>query len=196
MKADLHTERREQILAAAKHAFAQLGFHKAQMGAIAAEAGMSPGNLYRYFRSKKAIIAAFAEQDRLQTFEELRMLAAAPSLIEGLVAIAARFLDDQRGDDFLVSLEIASEICRNPSLAKFYSEIDKDGQAQFIALIRAAQDRGEVDPSLNAEAICMLLIAVADGLGWRQAIDPAFDRDAVLTALSAFLHKLLLPSAK
>ena len=38
-------------------------FHQASMQEICVEAGMSPGNLYRYFPSKEAIIAGIAERD-------------------------------------------------------------------------------------------------------------------------------------
>lgn len=188
---NLHTERREQILAAAKRAFARRGFHRAQMGAIAAEARMSPGNLYRYFPSKEAMIAALAEQDRVQTFREIDTLAAIPDLIEGLLAISIRFLNDQRGEDFLVSLEIAAEICRNPSLAELYREIEGNGQARFTDLIRAAQTRGKIDNNLDAEAITILLMAMMDGLGWQQAINPAFDRDRLIAALGSLLRRFL-----
>ena len=48
----LRYDRRDEILAAAQRCFARSGFHGASMQDICAEAGMSPGNLYRYFPSK------------------------------------------------------------------------------------------------------------------------------------------------
>ncbi|MEM6679297.1 MAG: TetR/AcrR family transcriptional regulator [Pseudomonadota bacterium] len=46
---------REEILTAAMHLFAHYGFAKTTMADIARETGMSPGNLYRYYRNKQAI---------------------------------------------------------------------------------------------------------------------------------------------
>ena len=43
---------RERILAAARQLIAQGGYREAQIAAVAAEAGMSTGVIYRYFRSK------------------------------------------------------------------------------------------------------------------------------------------------
>lgn len=43
---------RERILAAARRLIAQGGYREAQIAAVAAEAGMSTGMIYRYFRSK------------------------------------------------------------------------------------------------------------------------------------------------
>src|SRR4051812_17630808 len=49
------SDRRAEILAAAQRCFVRSGFHGASMQDICAEAGMSPGNLYRYFPSKEAL---------------------------------------------------------------------------------------------------------------------------------------------
>ena len=51
----LQSDRRAEILAAAQRCFVRSGFHGASMQEICAEAGMSPGNLYRYFPSKEAV---------------------------------------------------------------------------------------------------------------------------------------------
>ena len=58
--------------------FARSGFHKASMQDICAEAGMSAGNLYRYFRSKEAIIAAIAEAERVRNAALFRAARNAP----------------------------------------------------------------------------------------------------------------------
>src|SRR5260370_22436665 len=63
-------DRRGEILAAAQACFARSGFHQTSMQEICAEAGVSPGNLYRYFRSKEDIIAGIAERDRAETAQQ------------------------------------------------------------------------------------------------------------------------------
>lgn len=62
VNAQLQHDRRDEILAAAQRLFARMGFHQTSMQQICAAAGMSPGNLYRYFPSKEAIIAGIAER--------------------------------------------------------------------------------------------------------------------------------------
>jgi AcrR family transcriptional regulator len=69
--AQLQRDRRAEILAAAERCFARSGFHRASMQEICAEAGMSPGNLYRYFDSKEAIIAGISERDRAEVLAQL-----------------------------------------------------------------------------------------------------------------------------
>ena len=57
-------DRRSRILDAAERCFVRSGFHRTTMQDVAAEAGMSPGNLYRYFPSKDAIVIGLTERDR------------------------------------------------------------------------------------------------------------------------------------
>jgi len=58
---DAHRERRrEQILEAARRCFIRKGFHQSSMADVFAEAGLSAGAVYRYFRSKDEIITAIA----------------------------------------------------------------------------------------------------------------------------------------
>jgi len=55
---DVSQERRAQILEAAIQVFARKGFDQARMDDLAAEAGLSKGALYWYFKSKDEIILA------------------------------------------------------------------------------------------------------------------------------------------
>ena len=66
----LAADRRDEILVAAQTCFARSGFHQTSMQEICTEAGMSPGNLYRYFRSKEDIIAGIAERDRADAAQQ------------------------------------------------------------------------------------------------------------------------------
>jgi|SRR5688500_9829835 AcrR family transcriptional regulator len=54
--------RRDQILGAAARCVAREGFHKTTMAAVIAEAGLSAGAVYGYFKSKNEIIKAIADR--------------------------------------------------------------------------------------------------------------------------------------
>lgn len=63
----LKAETRERVLAAAEAVFAESGFRGATMAAIAERAGISTGNVYRYFPSKEDLFEtlfpeSFAEE--------------------------------------------------------------------------------------------------------------------------------------
>src|SRR5690349_23523802 len=51
-------DRREQIIQAALRVFARKGFMRATNKDIAAEAGITPGLIYHYFKSKEALLEA------------------------------------------------------------------------------------------------------------------------------------------
>ncbi|MDZ7640932.1 MAG: helix-turn-helix domain-containing protein [Desulfurivibrio sp.] len=49
-------DKRQRIMAAALRLFAERGFHGAPTSAIAAEAGVGVGTIYRYFKDKDSLI--------------------------------------------------------------------------------------------------------------------------------------------
>ena len=90
------TERHIRILDAAERVFARAGFHAATMQDVAAEAGMSPGNLYRYFSSKDAIIEGMTERDHSLIAEDFGKLCPQNgSLLDQLEALGRKHLVDQ-----------------------------------------------------------------------------------------------------
>src|SRR2546421_4233552 len=70
---DEHMEgRRRQIIDAAIACFARDGFHRATMQDICAEAGLSPGAIYRHFPGKDAIVEAIADERHAREAEFMR----------------------------------------------------------------------------------------------------------------------------
>src|ERR687894_2377279 len=93
---DTASERRARILDAAERCFVRAGFHRTTMQDVAAEAGMSPGNLYRYFRSKDVIVAGLAERDRARVMADFSQLVDADDFIGSFAALARRHFQDER----------------------------------------------------------------------------------------------------
>ena len=58
-KQELEAARREQILQAARAAFARKGYERTTIKDIASEAGLAPGTLYLYFDNKRDILRSF-----------------------------------------------------------------------------------------------------------------------------------------
>lgn len=86
---------REAILSAARARFAADGYDRATVRAIAADAGIDPSMVMRYFGSKKQLFALTAEFDL-----RLPDLAAAPRDQAGRV-LAAHLLDRWEADNGL-----------------------------------------------------------------------------------------------
>src|SRR3954471_7288814 len=68
--------RRQQIVDAAAACFTRRGFHLTTMQDICDEAGMSPGAVYRYFRSKEEIIEAMCARGQSQNAEAIEAAMA------------------------------------------------------------------------------------------------------------------------
>ena len=77
-KPNVSEERKEQITEAATKVFAEQGFDKARMDDIAAEAKLSKGTLYLYFKSKDAIIKHLLEKLFDREFAALQLIADEP----------------------------------------------------------------------------------------------------------------------
>ena len=190
----LQADRRNEILAAAQACFARSGFHQASMQEICTEAGMSPGNLYRYFRSKEDIIAGIAERDRAEAAQQLASVGTG-DFFEGLAALARHHLVESTIEEVSLCAEIMAESRRNPEVARIYQDMERDMRARFIALLRDAAERGEVRRDIDLNGAVTVLFALADGLSWRRAVEPSFNAEAVLPLVLGMVHQLLRPPA-
>jgi len=191
----LQADRRDEILVAAQACFARAGFHQTSMQEICAEAGMSPGSLYRYFRSKEDIIAGIAERDRAETAQQFAAVDSAGDFFDGLAALAQYHLVERSVEEVALCAEIMAESRRNPAVARIYQDMEADVRARFIALLRSAAERGEVRHDLDFDGAVTVLFALADGLSWRRAVEPSFNAEAVMPLVLGMVEQLLTRSA-
>ena len=144
----LQADRRGEILAAAQTCFARSGFHQTSMQEICAEAGMSPGNLYRYFRSKEDIIAGIAERDRADAAQQFASVGHG-NFFDGLAQLAKHHLVERSVEEVALCVEIMAESRRNPAVARIYQDMEADVRERFLALLRSAAERGEIRRDLD-----------------------------------------------
>jgi AcrR family transcriptional regulator len=181
---DIAAKRRRQILAAAERCFARRGFHAATMPDICAEAALSPGTVYRYFRSKDDLIEALVEQDRAENLAALAKMATAPdaaAVVRQAVADTADALDEPGAAAFYV--EMLAEAARNPRIAAVLRAHGESLDGAVAALLARGQASGELDPALDPAAAAQVLGALFDGLVVRAAVDPDLDLRALAPVL-------------
>src|SRR6266704_6656114 len=92
---DRESARHMHIVAAAERAFVRQGFHASTMQDVAAEAGMSPGNLYRYFPSKDAIVAGLCERDQAELARDFTGISASGDFFAGIALMLRKRLVDE-----------------------------------------------------------------------------------------------------
>lgn len=172
--------------------FAEKGFHNTSTAEICRAAGMSPGNLFHYFESKAAIIAAIAEQDRgeiAQLFAELSEGADTVGVLEGIAERVMRLVaDDAYGR---LSLEIAAESARNPEVAALFQSNDAFVTAELIRLLERGVVAGQIDPHLDCKAGAIWLFALVDGAIGRAIIEKDFAVEAHLPTLKRLIRRFV-----
>jgi TetR/AcrR family transcriptional repressor of uid operon len=176
----LQSDRRSEILAAAQRCFARAGFHQTSMQEICAEAGMSPGGLYRYFPSKEAIIAGIAERDRAEVVGQLASAEFTSDFFGTLGALARHHFVERTAEEIALCSEIMTESRRNPEIARIFQAFDADVKSRLVAMLRAAAERGDIARDVDFDGAVTMLMVIADGVWWRRAVDPNFDAEAVL----------------
>jgi AcrR family transcriptional regulator len=181
----LQSDRRAEILAAAQRCFARSGFHQASMQEICAEAGMSPGNLYRYFSSKEEIIVGIAERDRAEVLQQLASANFKGDFWGTFAALGRHHVVERSDEEVGLCSEIMAESRRNPEIARIFQAFDADVKARLIAILREAAARGDIAPDIDFDTIVTMLMIIVDGVWWRRAVDPKFNAEAVLPL---FLH--------
>ena len=186
---------RRRVLEAAIACFARSGFHGTSMQQICAEAGMSPGALYRYFPSKESIIVAIVDEERSVRMSCVEMLENAPSFVEGLARMGAALFS---GETRMVTLELGPEIyaeaARNTGLKPTFDAVEDEMNAAIRACFVAAQARGEIDPAIDPDLAMVMINAIGDGLVLRHGFEPALPLDRMMPALAGLVARMLAPA--
>ena len=189
--AQLQSDRRDEILAAAQRCFVRSGFHGASMQDICAEAGMSPGNLYRYFPSKEALIAGIAERDRAEVAQAFASADLSHGLLNVLEGMVQHYFAEHPRERVLLCTEVMAEARRNPDIARISGAFDADVRKWLIGLLQGAAARGDIPGDVDLDGVVTMLMLIADGVWWRRALDPDFKPETVVPIVMDVARHLL-----
>lgn len=187
-----HSARKEEILDAAEICFARQGFHQTSINDICAELGMSPGNLYHYFRSKEELIESIVERNLAASAEVFRKGQEAEDIASGLSSIAEHYLltgENKARVDLWI--EIMAEARRNPVISEIYHKINNHVSVQLSSFVQTAAEANMIRKDLDLDAAVRLLGCLGDGLCLRRAIDPSFALEPLLPTLTLLLRRFL-----
>ena len=141
---------------------------------------MSPGNLYRYFPSKEALIAGIAERDRAEVAQQFARADLSHGLFAVLEGLAHHYFAERQREQVLLCTEVMAEARRRPDIARIFAAFDADVRQWLGDLLRAAAERGDIPGDIDRDGVITMLMVIADGVWWRRALDPDFDPEAVL----------------
>jgi AcrR family transcriptional regulator len=176
----LAADRRNEILDAARRCFVRSGFHGASMQDICAEAGMSPGNLYRYFESKEALIAGIAERDRAMVAAEFANADLSQGVFKVLEGLAHHHFSERPDEQVLLCTEVMAQARRHPDIAAISQSFDRDVHKWLRTLLEEGVRRGEIAADVDLDGVLTMLMIIADGVWWRRALAKDFEPASVL----------------
>ncbi len=174
------SDRRAEILAAAQRCFVRSGFHQTSMQEICAEAGMSAGNLYRYFPSKEALIAGIAERDRAEVAQDFASADLSHGLFAVLEGMAHHHFAVRSDEQVKLCTEVMAEARRNPEIARISAAFDADVRKWLTTMFQAGVERGDIARDVDLDSAITMLMIIADGVWWRRALEPGFNAEALV----------------
>lgn len=192
---EIAERRTRQILEAAAACFARRGFHQTTMPEICAEAGLSPGSIYRYFRGKEAIIEAIVEEDLAENLATIERMAASPDCRAALAGAAAATLAATEPIAGVLAAEVVAESMRNPRVAAMARRYEAATTEALAAVVGRGQGRGEIDGGLDPRQVGTLVAALVDDVRVRRALALEDDLEAYAALLRETLDRLLRPAA-
>jgi AcrR family transcriptional regulator len=194
LKSERKTERRAQIIAAARTCFARSGFHKSTLQDVFLESGLSAGCVYNYFRSKDELMLAIAEE---RHDDERRLIAEALEMDDPVAAlrqVAQKFADlyltNEGFDKRSIALQTWSEVQINPVILSSVREGLDGPRAQLAKIIRRGQAAKRLTSKLDANAVAHTIIALFYGSVLQKFWKPDIDNKVHFAVFEHFLRSL------
>lgn len=141
---------RQAVLGAARELFAELGFERTTMRAVAARAGVDPALIYHYFGDKEGLL-----------FAALQPPADAAAVLVGLTAAADRSGADRSGADRAGAERTGEELVRR--LVGLWED-RPEVREQMVAIIRAGLSHDRAAGLLRDILSSFILAALGDVL--------------------------------
>ena len=180
---------RDRLVAAAIEVFRRDGYERARVQDIARTAGLTTGAIYANFRDKADLLLAAIT--RCSTREMVELLGGAgdaePRAV--IAELGARLVAPRPDRPLLV--EAIAAASRDPQLAEVLQRVLADRLGRFGALLDEAVAAGDLDPTVDRDALVHLCATLALGSLVARALElPAPDPGAWAALLDRLLDAL------
>jgi AcrR family transcriptional regulator len=185
---------RERLLAAARSAFAESGFHGASVEEIATRAGFSTGALYSNFDGKEDLFLVLMEREIEEHAREIaQAVAERPSVSERATGGARRWMMmiEREPELLLLFMEFWAYGVRDADVRPKVAERFAQMRRLLTRLIEDGAREFELELALPAEQLAIAVDALADGIARQRLADP----DAVPDELMGTVLSLLFEAA-
>lgn len=165
--------RKSQVLESAAECFSLRGFHGSSLAQIAEGAGMSPGHIYHYFKSKEEIIAEIVSNEKNETdlfIEKARQAKNDQDAIDILIdefSLAADIHKNTKRAS--LTMEILAEAARNPVISEVVRKENEDFQESMLNIFK--------NNTLAMRSRLEIISAILSGLSVSSLRNPNIDKN-------------------
>ncbi len=187
-------EMRQRILDGAHRAMLAGGYRGTTVPAIAAEADVSVGLLYRYFASKEELYLEMCESVTQAQLDELAVqmsrISDARERLASAVGFFVESLEAERWGPIVTTGWAEADI--RPALRDMVRRRCDQIRAFAAMFLREAIARGEVEPEIDVEELSLSVAMLMDGVIAHQAeTGERFDADLVRRSVIALVGRTL-----
>jgi len=169
-------ERRKHVIDAAMICFSRKGFRQTTMQNVATEAGITPGAIYTYFKSKEDIIELAAQerrQSRIARFETASLSGGAVATLEQILKSFYQELERKNPtSESRIRPQIWADALSNDRIKDILKSSWSDIILRNAEVIQRGQEAGEINPTLSNEAVALSILCFIDGLVLHSLVDP------------------------
>jgi AcrR family transcriptional regulator len=188
-QAERTQQRKAQVIRAAIRFFGQDGYHGARLADIAKAAGVSEPGLLHHFPSKAHLLMeVLAERDRIDRERfDLPLHDGTKAPLAPLQELA-EYNQSVPGLVQLFTVLVAESIDEKHPAHEFFKRRYQDIRQGSMAVLREAQERGEIRSDIPAEDLVVMLFAMMDGLQVQWLYEP--DQIKMAPLFEGFLRLL------
>lgn len=189
----LHTDRQQDILAAAARVFKAKGFHLARTEDICAEAGLSAGTLFRHFPDKRSMITAIADVEFERFRTEIEQLATREGILWLTQITATDLAQVLEPKGFELGTDSWLELARDEDGRRRLLAVDQTLRKTIARQLKRGQAEGWIRKSINCEGTAAILLALFSGLQLESEVGLAVNTKATAGAMADLFGSLILP---
>lgn len=192
------TEAETALLDAAMRLFARQGVEATSLAAIGEEAGYSRGLANHHFGSRAALVERLARRGQRRFARGVEHLDG--PAVDTVVALADTYLSlfqDPSDDVRAFFVMRGGAIPHDAPLRAVYAADDRRFRGGIERLVKAGQEKGQVNPAVDAAAFATMLVGLLRGVASQRLMDPdAFDLAAVRSGTRVFIESALVPRSR
>ncbi len=156
--------RKQAILDAAEQVFTEKGFDVATMQDVAQACDMSPGNLYRYFPSKQAIVSGLIEVDRQDMVNRFQLMAQAGNALESFEKFGREYFRAECAQQSKMTMQIWAAASRQPDLQLMCCKMEDVILALLKEFVLRAKTQGLTSKEVDEDVVVHLIMSLAQSI--------------------------------